>query len=503
MDNEPAGEPRMNDLAEKAVQALDLVRRGVQARPMISLATAGFLVSSAVVIAGGQVNANRPTATLTSWLGLNRVHDIAAGSTWPAVLLLTAIVLLAGLWLVTLQVIRLGQASVTRVWYLVGAWSTPFAVGPPLMDTSVHTYAAYGLIQRAGHSPYDRAPSSLGSAPIVDTIDPSARGVASSAGPLGSLLQHLAVSVGDGSALSAVIVLRVVGVVAAVAIGRLAIRLASADRASDALALCALNPLVLLYVVSAAHFDGLMVALVMGALLAAARSRWLLSVALAAVAGLVLAPALVVLPAIIVAHCLGRRSVPLWQIAGRDGLVAAAVLVGAALAPHGGVGWIRTAADQFSDHTTYSVSGLIGRLLSPIVRGASFDDLAASGRLTAVIAAAFVIVVVLVGARERPLERTAAYALLALALLAPSLWPWYLLWGVLCLAPVATDARRTWVLGLSIGACLLAPPGFSSAATDLIVGVSLVIVGGVLATVLVRERGSAGDTAAESVSAES
>ncbi|MEO9139292.1 MAG: hypothetical protein ABI345_09525 [Jatrophihabitans sp.] len=501
MDIEPADEPRMNDLAERVVHGLDAVRRGIQARPTISLGTAGFLLSSAVVLAGGQVSANRPTDSLTSWIGLIRARDIASGSTWPAVVLLTAIVLLAGLWLVALEVIRRGRPSSTRVWFLVGAWSTPFALGPPFMDTSVYSYAAYGLVQRAGHSPYDRAPSSLGAAQIVGAIDPAARGVPSSSGPLGSLVQHLSVSVAGGSALGAVIVLRVIGVLAAVAIGRIAIRLAGSGRRTDALALCVLNPLVLLYVISTPHLDGPMIALSMGALLAAARRRWLLAVALAAAAGSVLAPALVVVPAVMVAHCIGRRSMPIWQIVGRDALVAAAVILGSALISTGGFGWVRTVTDQFSIHTPYSVSGLIGKVLTPIVRGASFDDLAASGRITAAAAAAFLVVVVLATARQRPLEQTAGYALLAVAFLAPSLWPWYPLWGLLCLAPTASGIRRTWVMGLSIAACLLAPPGFSAIVTGRVVGVWLVIAGAALATVLVLEHRRAAAAPEQGISA--
>lgn len=476
----------MNDLAEKALQGLDVARRQVRDRPMLSLAVVGFLVSAAVVVTGGRAGATRASRGLTTWLGLDNPRGAKLGDVGRASLMLAAVVVLIALWLLALEVIRRTRQPESRVWWLVAAWTTPFALGPPLMDTSVYTSAAFGLIQRAGHNPYDVTPSSLGHASVVAAIEPGQRGVPSSAGPLGSLLQHLAVSASGGGALGAVIALRVLGVLAAIAIGRLAADIGG-RRGGEALALTGLNPLVLLYVVSSPHLDGAMVAVGLGAVVAADQRRWLRSVALACVAGSISGQGFVLVPIIVTVHCLGRRTAPLWKVLGRDVLVAAAVTVAAGLVQPGGFGWLRTVSKQFSVNTPYAVASGIGQVLSPIVEGASYDDLAASGRITAMTAAVCTIVYLVATARHRSLERTAGYALLALGLLAPSLNPWYLLWGTLFLAPTAVGIRRTWVLALCSAACVLAPVGFAERTGQVVTAVALGTIAVGITVVLVQD----------------
>jgi hypothetical protein len=361
----------------------------------------------------------------------------------------------------------------------------PFAVGPPFMDSTVYSYAAFGLMQRQGRDPYEHGPALLGSRAVVAAIDPGARGTPSGVGPLGTLTQHLAISIGGGEPLGAVIVLRVVGVLAAIAIGRLALELAGAQPAR-ALSMTVLNPLVLLYAVSSSHLDGVMVALVLGALVAANRRRWLWSVALACLAGAVTPQGYLVVPAIVVAHWLGRRRVSGWLIVGRDLAVAAATVLATGFAVDSGFGWLQTVSKQFSAHTPFAIAGGVAKLMTPIVRGASYDDLAAGARITTVTATVCAVVYLLVTSRQRALERTAGYSLLALALLAPVLYPWYLLWGALCLAPAAVGSRRTVVLALCAAGCLLVPPGFSPLTANVITGVALVVVAGLTYLALTR-----------------
>lgn len=476
----------MNDLAEKALQGLDVARRRVRDRPMPWLGGAGFVVATGVVVAGARVGAARSTRGLTTWLGLQNPRGVRAGDSRPGTLLLIAIVALVLLWLVVVEVVRRTRQSETRVWWVALAWTTPFAIGPPLLDTSVYSYAAYGLLQRSGRDPYVDPPADLGPTHLVAAIDPGARGTPSAAGPLGTLLQHLSVSISSGSALGAVLVLRVVGLAAAVFIARAAADL-SGNRRAEAVSLCGLNPLVLLYVVSSPHLDGTMVALLLAALVAANQRRWTRAVALAAAAGAVTGQALVVVVVIIVTHWLARGGGAGWRVAGRDLVVAAAVTAGAALVQPGGFGWLGTVDNQFSAHPPFAVAGLIGRVLSPIVRDASFDDLAAGGRITALAAAACVLAYLLATAGRRAVERTAGGALLALGLLAPVLNPWYLLWGSLCLAPTATGARRTTVIALTVVGCLLTPPGFSAGVSDALTGAALVVVALVVGALVLAE----------------
>ncbi len=479
----------MNDLAEKALQGLDAARRHVVDHPMSAFGVVGLAVSGFTVAAGADVAAGRVSRPLTGWLGLEDAHGRAGPQPLAASLLLIGIIALIALWLLVVEFVRRHPQSRARVWRVAAAWALPFVAGPPLMETSLYRYTAYGLLQRAGHDPYSSSPARLGDASIVSAIEPAARELPTSTEPLGSLITHLSVSASGGNALGAVVILRLVAVVAVIWIGRLATELGSGAR-DQALTLTMLNPLVLLYLVSAAHLDALMIAFVLAALVAAAQRRWLVAVALVCLGGSVSAQAFVVLPLVITVHFLGRRRVPGWLVISRDVLVAAVVTVGIAFAAAGTAGfkWVTTVDDQFAAHTPYSAAGAVSLVLTPIVRVASYDDLAIGGRITAVTAMVCVICYLIGTARRRPLDRSAGYALLAVALLGPVLRPWYLLWGTLCLAPTATGTRRVMVLALSAAGCVLVPPGFSTTVSYAITGGLLLVILGVLYVALGRHR---------------
>jgi hypothetical protein len=186
--------------------------------------------------------------------------------------------------------------------------------------------------------------------------------------------------------------------------------------------------------------------------------------------------AFVVLPAILVAHWVGRRRAPTRALVVRDLAVAAATTVACALATGDGFGWIGTVSKQFAAHPPFSAASGVAKVLAAIVRGASYDDLAAGARITTVTAMVCVLAYLLVTTRHRPFERTAGYSLLALALLAPVLYPWYLLWGVLCVAPSASRNRRVTVLAMSAAGCVLVPPGFAPLTANVITGCALASV---------------------------
>src|SRR4051794_34759632 len=190
----------MNDLAEKALHGLDVARRQVRDRPMLSLSISGLAVSVLIVVAGGRVGAAQPTRPLTTWLRLQDSHSTRSGDTLPAILMLAGVAALVLLWLLAVHVVRRTAQPARRVWWLAAAWATPFALGPPLMDTTVYSYAAFGLLQRQGHSPYDHSPADLGARAIVAAVEPGQRQTPSSVGPLGTFLQHLAASIGGGRA---------------------------------------------------------------------------------------------------------------------------------------------------------------------------------------------------------------------------------------------------------------------------------------------------------------
>ena len=178
---------------------------------------------------------------------------------------------------------------------------------------------------------------------------------------------------------------------------------------------------------------------------------------------------------------------PWWIGVVRDLTAAAGVVALTRLAVPDGFGWLRTARRQFDQHTPFAIADLVGRAAGAVVRDASYDDLAAGGQLTAAIAALAVLVYLLVTSRHRSLEAGIGYSLLALALLAPVLHPWYLMWGVMVLAPTAVGMRRTWVVALTAAGCVLTPPGFSTSTSYVLSGITLGLIAAATASVLLGQ----------------
>ncbi len=467
----------MNDLAEKALDGLVAARREARDHPLLCFGVLGFVLASVVLVLGSQVGAAEPTRPLTTWLLLQSAGHARRGALRPA-LFVVAVVALVLVWLALAGYVRRHPQRPERVWRVAAAWAVPFVVGPPLLDTSVYVRAAAGLLQRRGLDPFEHGAARLGEVPVLEAIAPGSRGTPSSDGPLGTFLSHLAVSIGAGSPLGAVIVLRVVAVLAVIWCGRLVAEYARLQqlRPDRALTLTVLNPLVLLYLVSAAHLDALLIAFILAAVLAARQRRWTAAVVAAALAASVTAQGFVALLVLVAAHLAARRRARWWQVLGRDLVIAAAVVVGLGLAVPGGFGWLHTVHRQFADHTPYSVPGATAVILSPIMRMAAYDDLAIGGRAAAIVALACALAYLVVTVRRRPVDQGVGYALLALALLAPSLHPWYLLWGLLCLAATAEGGRRTALLALSAAGCVLAPQGFSDAVGYAVTGGLLIAV---------------------------
>lgn len=487
----------MNDLAEKALNGAQAIGRQLARRPVAPLALAGFVVGAVVVVAGGRLGPARDALPITRWLDLLAPAGYHVIDALPGTIMALGIGALIGLWVVLLHLSRRRYVSEHQAWTLAAIWATPFALGPPLLSTDVYSSVAHGLLARRGLNPYDYAPSALGHAHIVTAIDPAWRGTASTGGPLSSFTEHLAVAVAGGNALAAVIVLRAIAVVAVIAIGRLTAELAGPRRA-DAVVLSVANPAVLLYLVSGCHIDAVMIALLLGALLAATQRRWTLAVLLACAAAGVKPIALITLPALIGVHAIGQRGHVAWRILGRDVVTAAIGLTASVFTVSDGLGWIGNISETSHEHTFWAPANLLSDLIAPVVSSASYDDLAVGGRVAALLAAITAVSYLLVTLLTRPLERTVGYLLLSVGLLSPVLYPSYVLWGVLCLVPAATRLRRDWLIALSGAAAVLTPLGFGTRTSQLVTTAGLLVIAAGLGTrQYLRHRAQAAVTASE------
>lgn len=436
------------------------------------MAAAGFLAGWVAVVAGGQDGTVDTTIPLSTWLGMLSATGYRPGHSWLAgFTLFLAIAALVLLWLAVLHRPVGAACSERQVWWIAAAWSAPFVIGPPLISKDVFSYAAQGLMVRSGLDPYASGVSALATVPtdaaarILAAVDPTWRSAPSPYGPLGTTVEHLAIAISGGSPLGAVIVLRALAVACVIAIGVLAMRLAG-NRRSQALTLIVLNPLVLLHLVSGAHLEAPMGALLLASLVAAKRNQWAWAVLLACAAGSIKAPAFAAVLAIVATHLLterDRRARLLVVV--RDAVVAGGSITGFTLLVDNGTGWVNGLNSPALGHTPFAPASLIGDLFKPIVSGASFDDLAAGGRISCLLAAACLLVYLAATTRNRPLEHSVGYGLVALALLSPTVYPWYLLWGAICLASLAAGRQRDWLVAGCAVASVAAITGAPSAVT--------------------------------------
>jgi hypothetical protein len=433
-------------------------------RPAV-LAAAGFAAATVTVIAGGRVGPVLGSATLTRWFGLLSGSPARVdGRLLPGLLQALGIGALVIVWLLTLGAIRTGRWREDVVWRLAAWWAVPFVLGPPLLSSDVYSYAAQGELLARGLDPYAAGPAALGGSDVVNAVDPVWRNAPSPYGPLTGLIQHASVALG-GSPVGAVIALRIVAMLSVVVIGLCAATLATDSMRTTALGLTVLNPLVLLQVVSAAHLEGAMCALLMAALVAYRRSPALALVAACAAAA-IKAPAAAAILLIIAQQWRMARSWTVRSPKWTYWLQPVAVVTGcwltfSLLVAHSW-GWLAALATPTVGYTRGSPTALLGDLLSAIVSWAPSPDTIAAARAVGLVAAACIVCYLAATSDRRQLGRSIGYALLAVAALGPVIYPWYLLWGLVCLAPTAASRfERRLVITMSAFGCFMGLTGLN------------------------------------------
>jgi hypothetical protein len=247
-------------------------------------------------------------------------------------------------------------------------------------------------------------------------------------------------------------------------------------RRSSALCLTVLNPATLLFVVSAGLFTGIVATLLTASTLFAGQRRWTRAMVCVCLAAGLKPLALVALPALVLVHVLGRPAGQRVRNAARDLLVAGVMLTALVFSVPFGLGWIANLGTATRAHLPFAPASAVGNLVGLVVSAASYDDRLIGGRVAAGAAGVTVLLYLYLTARTRPLERTIGYAVLAAGILAPVVYPSYLLLGVLCLAPSATGVRRDWVVALSCAACVLTPAGLGERGSEYATGIALAVI---------------------------
>lgn len=366
-------------------------------------------------------------------------------------------------------------------------WTVPLMVAPPLFSRDVYSYAAQGDMVSHGISPYKYGTDILGSGPYPDLVDPLWSTVATPYGPMFLALAGVAADVTLHHELGTVVAMRVLEVLALVLIAwflpQLA-RLCDGD-AAEAFALGVLNPLVLLDLVGGAHNDAMTVGLLIAGLVMAKRGRPILGIVLCTLAAAVKFPAGLAILYIGWDWIGGQAR---WKDRIRPLLTSALIGFGVMdlLGRVTDLGWgwlgaLGTPGTVRSLQDPASAAGMIaGDLLGLLGLGSgSGAALAASRGLGEALAVALCVVMFLASSRIGAVKAL-ALSLLAVVILGPVIQPWYLLWGLLLLVPIAGPRGRALVVGLTIMAVTMplqyAPAGFAELGVcGMVAGLAIVI----------------------------
>lgn len=428
---------------------------------------AGFVATLVVVIAGGRVGPRVDTTPLSHWLGILRDQAVnPVRNPLPGWCLVLGLIMLALVWLWTLRGVE--RWTPRRLWMLAAVWSAPLIIGPPLLSADVYAYAAQGHMVEKGLDPYTQGVNVSG---VDGAVDPVWRQVHSPYGPVATVLEHFAVDIGR-TQLGAVIFLRAVACLSVIAIGLLATALTRHWRQSLVLACTILNPVVLLQVVSAIHFEGITGALLLASLVALRRGWITVALIAGCAAGLVKAPAYVVVAVIVVVGARSRAGKHLvWTLIGMFATVIAASAAFSSVVPNGW-GWVNSLSTPGQGFTPDAPASIMSFLFTPFT---VWTNLISAGTLTSVcrlalMAGAGVIVLrLLITSDRRTPEATAGIALLVIAAFGPVIYPWYLLWGLVCLVPDLYGRRREGLVMLSVMASLMTVQGLTTVGIAILV----------------------------------
>lgn len=426
--------------------------------PAVAVAAgAGFVGSCAVALTAGRL-ATVPGADPPSlWAGMLRT--VSGGDAirdgLVEVFAVIAMVVAWG-WLLT----RSRDLRPRWVAAISVLWATPLVLSPPLLSLDAYAYLAQGRLANLGLDPYTRGPSALGGGQWLQGVDPFWRNSRSPYGPLSLLLERLVVA--TGNPVVALGLLHVIAAASIALIGYVAARMVHGARRAGILLLVIVNPLIVLQLIGAAHWEALMVALVAASLLAWQRAHPMLAIAIASTAAAVKLPAAFAVVVFVVLHMLGTDSTNRVRRGLRAALaVVAPWLVLATLVPNV-LGFRGALTTPLQGRTMYAPTTLLAEALSGLLDGPGvpvpFDSVLTFCRILGLLVAAAACVWLLATVRRRPVAATIGLGLLAVAALGPVTYPWYLTWGLVPLA-LASDKSRSMVPWISTCAVFVALPG--------------------------------------------
>jgi alpha-1,6-mannosyltransferase len=432
--------------APTAVQGAQSTRQpGTEvSHPLVGWVVLGWMGSMGMVLGGTRIGAVADPHLARWWFSLP-----AGGAPLDSVLFYVSVLLLVGAWLGLGRLARAGQLSVGRAWVVLAVWGIPLVLGPPLFSRDLFSYVGQGLLAHHGLNPYTVAPSTLGHGPLLSGIASVWRDTTSPYGPLFVSVSKGVASVAGGSLDAQIVAFRVLELVGVVLVMVSLPRLARHLGTDPGLALWlgALSPLALFGFVASGHNDALMVGLLVAGVTLGVTGRLLPGLVLCALAATVKLPAAAGV-VFLAADQMGRLSGPRrWRVLGEAAAVLVVVPAAVTLLAGYGFTWLGPTALHIPTElrvlSTPSVSlgVLIFSVLHPLGVPVARSAVVTVTQDVVVVLTVAAVVWLLVTLRRHEVVRSLGLALILIVMGSPTVWPWYLTWGVILLA--ATTAQRS------------------------------------------------------------
>lgn len=334
-------------------------------------------------------------------------------------------------------------------------WSIPFLIAPPLFSRDVYSYVGQGALVALHINPYHYGTGVLGatsSSYLAGTLWAS---TPSPYGPTFLGLAGLITGVMHTQVLATLIGMRLLAVIglALVAWGVPHIARQHGVDPGAAVMLAVGSPLALGTLIGGAHNDGLMVGLLIGGLVLYQRGHPVWALIVLGVAAGVKAPAILGVVLVgwnwpgVTASLLSRMKRAVLGIA-----IATAALSCVSAIAGVGFGWVRALGANAKVYTGVTPIQIVARLFGDLCHlfsvSVSLPTLRSEFGVIGLTLAVVIGAVLLWRSPSHDPLRSLGIALCVLALLSPVLWAWYVSWGVVVLAPVATGWLRRFVVAL-------------------------------------------------------
>jgi alpha-1,6-mannosyltransferase len=377
------------------------------------------------------------------------------------------LVLLMRVWYGLMKALaRRPGVPISHLTWILCLWMLPMLVVAPIFSRDVFSYAAQGEMVSHHINPYDYGPGTLGAGPYVNPVDPLWMNTPAPYGPLFLMIDGFLASVSFHHQLVTVILLRLFALAGVALIAWCIPKLArSYDRdAGPIYVLAVLNPLVVLTLVGAAHNDSIMVGLLLAGLTAARYRHSAWGVVLCTLAAAIKAPA--ALGIVYVAWNWTGTDLP-WRQRVRPlvsaGLVALAIMAALSLVSGLGWGWVANLETPGTVRSWLAPATGIGMLLSALTHavglGVSSATVLSITRVLGLSSAAVASVYLLWHSDRIGSMRSIGLSMLLFVVLGPVVQPWYLTWGVILLAIVASGRLRAVLVALSVVSPFIGLPG--------------------------------------------